>query len=135
VDQRRRVRHRAHQFVPPGEPRASAVTWLTIVGVDGEYGFNSYELASYVVGDHRGAWDYARDIRVEPHLPDDAICFLNWVGPAWFVLPRQLLLTPILKVIATKARTADAIAALRSQYERSRRDDILAQIDRSYPAE
>jgi hypothetical protein len=36
---------------------------LEIVGVDGEFGFNGYELASYFLGGHRGAWDYARGVR------------------------------------------------------------------------
>jgi 2-polyprenyl-3-methyl-5-hydroxy-6-metoxy-1,4-benzoquinol methylase len=106
---------------------------LEIVGVDGEYSFNSYELASYFLGGHRGAWDYARGARVEPNLPEDAICFLNWVGPVWNVLARQLLLTPIIKVIATKPRSADALARIRTIYARARRDEMIAELDRVYP--
>ena len=106
---------------------------LEIVGVDGEYGFNSYELASYFLGGHRGAWDYARGARVEQNLSEETICFLNWVGPAWIVLARQLLLTPIIKVIATKSRNADVLARFRSSYGRARRDEVIAELDRSYP--
>jgi len=106
---------------------------LTIVGVDGEYGFNSYELASYLLGRHRGAWEYARGVRVEQNLPEDALCVLNWVGPAWIVLARQLLLTPIIKVIATKSRNADVLAGIRTTYARARRDEMIAELDRIYP--
>jgi len=106
---------------------------LEIVGVDGEFGFNSYELASYVLGGHRGAWDYARGVRVEQNLPEDTICFLNWVGPAWTVLARQLLLTPIIKVIAARPRGADALAGIRASYARARRDEMIAELDRVYP--
>ena len=104
---------------------------LEIVGADGEYGFNSYELASYILGGHRGAWDYARGVRVEPRLSEDALCFLNWVGPAWVVLARQLLLTPILKVVAAKPRSS--LAGVRTAYARARRDEMIAELDRIYP--
>jgi len=113
--------------------RLLARVGLDIIGVDGEYGFNSYELASYFLGGHRGAWDYARGVRVEQNLPEDTLCFLNWVGPAWIVLARQLLLTPIIKVIATKSRDADLLARIRSGYSRARRDEMLAELDRIYP--
>jgi SAM-dependent methyltransferase len=106
---------------------------LDIVGVDGEYGFNSYELASYVLGAHRGAWDYAQGVRVEQNLPEQTRCFLNWVGPALVVLARQLLLTPIIKVIATKSRNPDALARIRTLYARARRQEIVAELDRTYP--
>jgi hypothetical protein len=108
---------------------------LEIVGVDGEYGFNSYELTSYLLGGHRGAWDYARGARVEQNLSEDTICFLNWVGPAWTVLARQLLLTPIIKVIATKSRNADVLARFRTIYGPARRDEVIAELDRVYPQE
>jgi 2-polyprenyl-3-methyl-5-hydroxy-6-metoxy-1,4-benzoquinol methylase len=108
---------------------------LKMVGVDGEYGFNSYELASYFLGGHRGAWDYARGVRVEHNLSEDTLCFLNWVGPAWIVLARQLLLTPIIKVIATNSRNADLLAHMRTIYARARRDEMLAELDRTYPRE
>jgi SAM-dependent methyltransferase len=106
---------------------------LEVVGLDGEYGFNSYELASYFLGRHRAAWDYARGVRVEQNLSEETLCFLNWVGPAWIVLARQLLLTPIIKVIATKSRNADAVARIRTTYARGRRDEMIADLDRSYP--
>jgi len=105
---------------------------LEIVGVDGEFGFNSYELASYVLGRHRGAWDYARGVRVEQNLSEDAVCFLNWVGPAWMVLARQLLLTPIIKVIAAKPHKGDRLTGIRADYARARRDEIVAELDRAY---
>ncbi len=113
--------------------RLLARVGLEIVGVDGEYGFNSYELASYMLGGHRGAWDYARGVRVEQHLSEDARCFLNWVGPAWVLLARQLLLTPIIKVIAAKPRRADGLATIRTSYARARRDEVIAELDRIYP--
>jgi SAM-dependent methyltransferase len=106
---------------------------LDIVGVDGEFGFNSYELASYFLGGHRGAWDYARGARVEHRLPEETIGFLNWVGPAWFVLARQLLLTPIIKVVATKSRNAELVATIRARYARARREEQVAELDRAYP--
>jgi 2-polyprenyl-3-methyl-5-hydroxy-6-metoxy-1,4-benzoquinol methylase len=108
---------------------------LEIVGLDGEYGFNSYELTSYLLGGHRGAWDYARGARVEQNLSEETICFLNWVGPAWIVLARQLLLTPIIKVIATKSRNADVLAKFRASYGPARRDEVIAELDRIYPRE
>ena len=113
--------------------RLLARVGLEIVGVDGEFGFNSYELASYFLGGHRGAWDYARGVRVEQNLTEDALCFLNWVGPAWFVLARQLLLTPIIKIVAAKPGNADVLARVRSAYARATRDEIIAEIDRVYP--
>jgi SAM-dependent methyltransferase len=107
---------------------------LEVVGVDGEFGLNTYELASYVLGGHRGAWDYARGYRVDRNLSEDAVCFLNWVGPAWFVLARQLLLTPILKVVAAKSGTGVSLDAIRARYAEDRRAEMLADLDRSYPA-
>ena len=108
---------------------------LEIVGVDGEFGFNGYELASYFLGGHRGAWDYARGVRVEQNLSEEAVCFLNWVGPAWSVLARQLVLTPIMKVIATKSGNAELVARIRTSYARARRAEMLAELDRIYPQE
>jgi 2-polyprenyl-3-methyl-5-hydroxy-6-metoxy-1,4-benzoquinol methylase len=108
---------------------------LEVVGVDGEFGFNGYELASYFLGGHRGAWDYARGVRVEQHLSEEAVCFLNWVGPAWSVLARQLVLTPIMKVIATKSRNADLVGKIRTSYARARRAEMIAELDRIYPQE
>jgi 2-polyprenyl-3-methyl-5-hydroxy-6-metoxy-1,4-benzoquinol methylase len=108
---------------------------LEVVGMDGEYGFNSYELASYFLGRHRGAWDYARGVRVEQNLSEETLCFLNWVGPAWVVLARQLLLTPIIKVIAAKSRKTDALARIRTTYARARGDEMVAELDRIYPQE
>ena len=106
---------------------------LEIVGVDGEFGLNSYELAAYFMGRHRGAWDYARGAKVETALPQELIGFLNWVGPAWFVLARQLLLTPIIKVVATRSASAAVRAELASAYARARRQEMLAELDRIYP--
>lgn len=106
---------------------------LSLVGIDGEYGFNARELASYFLGSHRGAWDYARGVRVEQNLSEETICLLNWVGPAWSVLARQLHLTPIIKVVATKSRDAGALARLRTEYARARREEMLAELTRVYP--
>jgi SAM-dependent methyltransferase len=106
---------------------------LAIVGVDGEFGFNTYELASYLLGHHRGAWDYLRGGRVEQNLSEDTICFLNWVGPAWVVLARQLLLAPILKVVAARSRNEDVLARMRTSYARARREEMVAELDRIYP--
>ncbi len=106
---------------------------LEIVGVDGEFGLNTYELASYFLGQHRGAWDYARGAKVEQTLPDDMISFLNWVGPAWFVLARQLGLTPIIKVIATRPGDAERLARVRSIYAQGRREEAIGELDRAYP--
>lgn len=105
---------------------------LEVVGVDGEFGLNARELASYFLGGHRGAWDYARGVRVEPDLSEDAICFLNWVGPAWTVLARQLLLTPIIKIVAATPRHS-AQADVRARYARARRDEMIGELDRTYP--
>ena len=105
---------------------------LQVVGVDGEFGFNARELASYLLGSHRGAWDYARGVRVDSRLPEEAICFLNWVGPAWSVLARQMLLTPIIKIVAATPRHP-AIADIRARYARARREEMIADLDRSYP--
>jgi len=108
---------------------------LEIVGVDGEFGFNAREVASYFLGGHRGAWDYARGVRVEPNLSEETICFLNWVGPAWSILARQLLVTPIIKVLAAKCRDTIALASIRAKYARARRDEMIAELDRVYPPE
>ena len=105
---------------------------LEVVGVDGEFGFNARELASYFLGGHRGAWDYARGVRVESKLTDDAICVLNWAGPAWSVLARQLLLTPIVKIVAAKPGNP-RLAEIKERYARARRDEVIADLDRAYP--
>jgi SAM-dependent methyltransferase len=104
-----------------------------VVGCDGQYSCNANELASYFLGRHRGAWDYARGAPVEQNLSADALCFLNWVAPAWNVLSRQLLLSPILKVIATRSRSPERLAALRTSYAAARRGQILAALDAAYP--
>lgn len=106
---------------------------LQVVGWDGEYSSNANELASYLLGHHRGAWDYARGAAVEQNLSEDALCLLNWVGPAWSVLSRQLLLTPVIKVIATTSGRAAHLAALKATFAASRRAQILAALDSAYP--
>ena len=103
---------------------------LEVVGVDGEFGFNARELLSYMLGSHRGAWDYARGVRVEPDLSDDAICFLNWVSPV--LAARQLSLSPIIRVVATRPRHP-ALAETRIRFARARREEMMGQLDRSYP--
>jgi SAM-dependent methyltransferase len=106
---------------------------LQVVGWDGEYGSNVNELASYMLGRHRGAWDYARGAAVEQALPEEAIWFLNWVAPAWTVLSRQLLMTPVLKVIVSTSTRPDHLSALRSKYAAARRAQIIAALDEVYP--
>ena len=63
------------------------------------------------------------------------MCFLNWVGPAWSVLARQLVLTPIMKVIATKSGNPDLVGTIRTSYARARRAEMIAELDRIYPQE
>lgn len=104
-----------------------------IVGWDGQFGCNAYELASYMLGRHRGAWDYARGAKVEHHLSTDAMAFLNWVAPACAVLSRQLLMAPILKVIVSKSRDENRLAKLRADYAAAKRLQILTAIDAVYP--
>jgi SAM-dependent methyltransferase len=106
---------------------------LEIVGWDGEYGFDAYELASYALGRHRGAWDYSRGHVVDHGLGADAIAVVNWVAPAWQVLSRQLLFTPILKVIATRSRQPEHLARLRAIHAANRRAAMLAALEGSYP--
>jgi SAM-dependent methyltransferase len=106
---------------------------LQVVGWDGEYGSNINEIVSYVLGRHRGAWDYARGAAVDQSLSDQALSFLNWVAPAWAVLARQLLLAPVLKVIASKSQDGAHLASLRTRYAATRRTQILAALDASYP--
>lgn len=106
---------------------------LQVIGWDGEYSCNAYELISYMLGRHRGAWDYARGATVNQSLGEDAVCFLNWVAPAWSVLSRQLLLTPILKVIATRSRRPEHVASLKARHAEARRLQILASLDAVYP--
>ena len=120
-------------FQPSSLEHLLARAGLQVVGWDGQYSCNANELASYVLGRHRGAWDYARGATVEQNLSEDALCLLNWVGPAWSVLSRQLLLTPILKVMATKSRDADRLATLGARYAAARRAEILASLDAAYP--
>jgi len=106
---------------------------LRVIGWDGQYGCNTYELASYMLGRHRGAWDYARGVKVEHNLSNDALAFLNWISPAWAVLSRQLLMTPILKVMVSKTKDENRLAKLRSEYASAKRLQILAAIDAAYP--
>ena len=106
---------------------------LEVVGWDGEYSSNPNELTSYLAGRHRGAWDYARGATVEQNLPEDVICLLNWIWPAWNTMSRQLLLTPALKVIATRSQSAERKARLKARHDAARRDRIVAELDALYP--
>ena len=120
-------------FQPSSLEHLLARAGLQVVGWDGQYSCNANELASYVLGRHRGAWDYARGATVEQDLSEDALCVLNWVAPAWNILSRQLLLTPALKVVASKSRCAERLATLRTSHAAARRAQILAALAAAYP--
>jgi len=59
-------------------------------------------------------------------------CSTGWPrrGASW---PASLLLTPILKVIASKTRDEAHLADLKTRYAAARRAEILAALDASYP--
>jgi len=102
---------------------------LTVLAVDGQYASNVAELVSYVLGTHRGAWDYVvAQNRVSSGLPRAADTFFQRLGPLVATLERLCLLTPIMKLVACRAEDAAALKGAAARYRKARSAAILRDL-------
>lgn len=106
---------------------------LALLDVDGQYGMNLQEIASYFVGGHRGAADLLAGNPVSGGLPPAAAGVLAAVGPAVAQIERLALLSPILFAIACKRESAERLREPVLALRKAREARIAAQIDALMP--
>jgi SAM-dependent methyltransferase len=104
-----------------------------LLDVDGLYGLNANELAAYAAGLNRGARDLLSGANPAVGLPGPASQALGHIGPAFAVIERMALLSPILYGIACRKESAPGFAEGVARLRRGRRERMLAQVKGMMP--
>jgi SAM-dependent methyltransferase len=100
-----------------------------LLHMDGQYGMSLPELASYMLGRHRGAADLLVGRGESQQLPVTARALLNSIGPAVSLLERFSLTAPILFVVACRKGDGAALEPHRRAMAQQRRAELLAQAE------
>jgi SAM-dependent methyltransferase len=104
-----------------------------LLSLDGQYGMNLGELVSYLLCRHRGAYDLLRGHEVQARLSDEGVAILRSIGPAFSVLERVTLTTPILFGFACRKEDAGYFARAAAEHDERRRRQLLVQIESMQP--
>jgi SAM-dependent methyltransferase len=119
-------------FHPPSLKRLLARAGLVLLDADGQFSGNPLELAAYLAGATRGAFDTLDPSLERRTLPESVETFLTavWPGPA--IVERIALASPILQVVACRAgeeaRFAPVVAARRDRRRQQAVDQACALI-------
>jgi SAM-dependent methyltransferase len=105
-----------------------------LLALDGQYGINFEELVSYMLGKHRGAHEMLQDQVIRNDLSGETIALLSAIGPAFALLERITLISPILFGFACRKDDAGHFSQATQRYHQSRCEQLLAQINRMEPA-
>lgn len=116
-------------FGPAQVEALLARSGYALVDVDGLYGMNPIELASYAAGLNRGASDLLAGGRPGGGLDKAVETVLNSIGPAVTMLERIGLVSPELFVVACPKEEAGRHEAAARAARESRRAALLAQIE------
>lgn len=104
-----------------------------LLDLDGQYGASLTDLFAYGAGLHRGAHDLLAGRREARGLSEATVGLMRWTGPAFSILERIALLSPILVATACRKEAADAFRADIERLREERRGRILAEIESLTP--
>jgi SAM-dependent methyltransferase len=100
----------------------------SLLALDGQYGLDLSELVSYLLGKQRSAYTLLKGESVHNDLSEESNATLRAIGPAFAVLERLALITPIMFGFACRKKDTQIFSQLIADYRESRRERMLVQI-------
>ena len=119
-------------FHPKSMERLLSRAGLTLIDADGQFSANAAELAAFVAGETRGAFDTLDASLPRGTLPESLTALLDATWPGAALLERLALASPILKIVACRkgdeSRFAQALAGRRDRRRQQLIDDAQAML-------
>jgi SAM-dependent methyltransferase len=111
-------------FHPASMARLLERAGLTVLDADGQFSNNPIELAAYLAGESRGAFDALAAVPAPGGLPAGITEMLTTVWPGVALLERLALASPILAVVACRRGEAHRFSSAIAARRRARQEDI-----------